>query len=688
MGHPATEHNAALQPVAGGEEGATAHTLVVPGPVALSRSEFEHPAQFLVWASFFAFANIVLFRFLSLGVPAVSSLFLATPGVVDTVYAYLCGIFTLGLAVGWGAFDLPAAWRSLAGGSLTVALVRCVLVGVVAGTTLTTVVAGGGAGTWTSFPFLSLLLSIHALLCVWASRVVARHSGVRIGELLGVVNVVPRGAVLGSTETHDKIARVAELQVGDVVRLKRGQIVPCDALVEQGIAEIDERCFSGYAEVRMRGEGQRVFAGSVVRGGEIFARVENLFADAVITNFTDVLDNVLAKNRVPERWESLAHAVVLFIAACAGIHFFRSGAEIGLVGATVGGVLAVSLCVDFLVYLPLLRGIALTRAFERGALCGTPHQLEEVGSVRVVAIDHLSTEQAVPLEIGALTVFDERLDTSRLVSTLLSVLGRTSDPFGIAAVEYLRGKVDEPLLYEVRDFMEYPGKGLSAVVGGAEFSVGTELFLIERGVQIQSSEVAEETEGHPPMYVALGDEVAARFTVLGGMRRDAAAAIDRLHRDGVRVLLMSQEPRETLDPVGKEMTLELGQITGGLSVDQYVDRLKNLGRVALAGTSATPSQVAGAASVYLAKFDEVRFTINPRAVTVFRTGLVPLAELVLLGRRLVGALRWGRWGGVALGIFSLVSAVWFSTPLVAFALALLAPLALVGGTAWLRRVGA
>jgi cation transport ATPase len=640
-----------------------------------------------VWGSFFAVTNVVLFRFLALDFPATNAVFRDDPRILETVYGWLCGVLSGALVVGWVKFDLPSAWQSLSAGSLTVATVRLGLVTTLAGGTIATVLDGGSPGLVSGFPFLSLVLSIHALLCVWASRVVATHSGVHLRELLGVVNIVPRGTVLGSTETHDKIARVAELQCGDLMRLKRGQIVPCDAFVEQGIAEVEERCYSGFAELRMRGEGQRLFAGSVVRAGEVLARVENVFADSVITNFTSVLDDVLAKNRVPERWESLAHAVVLFLAACAGIHFFRSGVDGETLAGAVGGVLSVALFVDFLAYLPLLRGVALTRAFERGVLCGTPRQLDDCGRIRSLVIDHVSAGHSPRLEIGDLTIFDERLDSNQLVSALLSVLGRTDKPFGVAAVEYLRGRVDEPVLHDIRDFTEYPERGISALVGGAEFSIGSELFLIDRGVQIQSSEVEDAIDGHPPVYVAIGDEVAARFTVVGGVQREASQSIDALHRLGIRALLMSQEPREVVDPIGKEMTLELGQITGGLSVGQYVDRVKTLGAVALAGSSATPANIVRAATVALSKFDEVRFNLDPRVLTVFRSGLAPLVEICTLGRRLSAVLTWGWIGGAAGALGASFAGVASGAAWVGLMLALLAPVAFVGATRWLRRVG-
>jgi len=693
MGYPAAEQNPAAPNIASPGE-TSASTLsggALPGSfVSTPKAPFEHPAQLIVWGSFFAFTNILLFRFFTVGVPVAREYFAPVAAQVDGVYGWLAAILSALLVLGWAALDLPPAWRSLTAGSLTLPLMRFfAVVGAAVGTGVL-FFAGEGAlaasSVWTSFPAFSLVLSLHAVLCVWASRVVAARTGVRFGDRIGLVNVIPRHAPAGTTELHDKMTRLGDLQCGDLLRLKKGSIVPCDAIVEAGMAEVDERRFTGLAELRFKGEGQRVWAGSEIRAGEIFARVENLFPDSVISSFTEYLDKVIARNRVPERWESVAHAVVLFAAACGAIYFFRDGASLDVVGGVFAGILTASLCVDFVAYLPLLRGVALTRFFERGALCGEPAHLDTLGGVKSLVLDYSPATHSERFQISNFTVFDERLDGSQLVSALLSILGRSTDPFGVAAVEFLRGRIEEPLLHEVRDFVDYPGKGICAVVSGAEFSVGNELFLIERGVQIQASEVDDDGGGES-VYVALGEEVAARFSVTGSARDESAMAIDRLHRLGVRTLMMSQEPREVVDVVGKEMTLELANITGGLSVDQYGDRLRNVAPAALACASGIPPAIARESAALFVQFDEVRFNVDPKAVTVFRGGIAPLGEFLEIAKRTAVLLRSGRLGGVLLGLAAVSLGLLAATPVWGVCLAFLAPIFLTGGVRVLRRIG-
>jgi len=655
-----------------------------------SVSSISAPALALIWLSVFALTNVTLFNLITRFTPGVAESFVGHAALAQ-VDGALALVMAALLVVGWAWFDIPAAWRSLTAGAVTMRLVRflAVLAGAIGACSVASLSLGGAErALWAAqiFPLMSLVLAVHAYLCAWASRVVARSTGIRIEDRVGLINVVPCHGPVGTTEVHDKMVRLAELQCGDLIRLKRGHVAPCDVIVESGLAEVGEQRFSGFSELRFKGEGQRLFAGSEIRSGEVLARVENVFNDSIITNFTEVLDGVVRRNLVPERWESIAHAIVLFVAACAGIFFYRDGADAATVAGVVGATLTASLWIDLLVYLPLLRGVAITRGFERGILCGEPHHLDRVGEIKSFVLDHAPGHTIDRSMIADFTVFDERLDAAQLISALLSILGRSNDPFGLAAVGFLRGRVDEPMLFEVRDFIEYEGKGLSAVVAGAEFSIGSEMFLIERGVQLQISEVDEGGEGEL-VYVALGDEVAARFTVHGALRHESPEAFDLLHRFGVRAMLMTQAPREVADVVGKEMNLELAQITGGLSVEQYVDRLTNVAPAALVCTPGTPVEAARAAAVRLMNFDEVRFHLDPKAVTIFRSGIAPLVEAYDLGRRLVRALALGRWGGMALAAVTLAVALYTRNPLVGVVLALIAPLYFAAAVGYLRRAG-
>ena len=670
----------------GSSGGTSAHRLAPSAALGLP-SKFR--VETVVWLSFFALANVLCFHFFAHHIPPISRNFSANPGAIAMVEGGLQGIFALVLVAAWAWFDLPAGWRSLRSGSLTLPILRFLAILAAASGAFSSAWVGLGGQSpglvsFGLFPLASLVLAGHALLCNWGSLTVARRTGVRYEDRIGLINLVPHGGSTGLTEVHDKMVRLAELQSGDMVRLKPGFTVPCDAIVEQGIAEVEEVKLSGFATLRFKGEGQRVYAGSVVRSGELLVRVESTFGDSVLSNFTEVLDGVIRRNLVPERWETPLHALVLFLGASAVIYFFRAGASGALVGGTVAGVLATSLWLDLLAYLPLLRGVSITRGFERGILCGEPHQLETLGQVRSLVVDHAPGHRADILRVADFTIVDERLDSVQLTCALLSILGRSNDGFGGAAAEFLRGRVTEPVLYEVRDFFDYPGKGISAVVAGAEFSIGDELFLLERGVQIQVSEVEEGIDGEL-VYVALGEEIAARFTVHRAARLESPQAMDKLHRLGVRPLLMSQAPCEVADLAGKELSLELGQITGGLSLDQYVDRLRNVSPAALACTPETPSEVSRAATVRLMGFDEVRFNLDPKAITVFRPGLTPLVEAYELGQRLVRTLRVGRGGGVCFALATAAFGVITGNPLLGFSLALLAPLYLVGAVAFIRR---
>lgn len=699
MGNPAAEQrsshspNAASSSVAAGLSVESQPLEDRAGGVASltvrATSSISAPAETLIWLSAFALVNLTLFHLLSRFTPGLAESFAERGAALAQIEGGLACLLGTILLVGWAWFDLPPAWRSLAGVGLTMRLVRfaAVLAGAIGALFLALQGLSGAAVSFEAsilFPLMSLLLAVHAFLCAWASRLVARHTGAQIEDKHGLINVVPRHGPVGATEVHDTMVRLSELQCGDLIRLKRGCVAPCDVVVESGIAEVDEQRFSGFRELRFKGEGQRIFAGSAIRSGEVLARVENVLADSVITNFIEVLDGVVRRNLVPERWESIGHAVVLFIAACAGIFFYRDGAGAVAVAGVVTATLTVSLWVDLLVYLPLLRGVAMSRGFERGILCGDPQHLDRIGGIKSFVVDHSPNHTIDRAMIADFTVFDERLDAAQLVSALLSILGRSNDAFGIAAVEFLRSRLDEPILHDVRDFVEYSGKGISAVVAGAEFSIGSEMFLIERGVQIQISEVDDGGDGEL-MYVALGDEVAARFTVQGALRYESPAALDRLHRCGVRAMLMTQAPREVADIAGKEMTLELAQITGGLSAEQYVDRINNVAPAALVCTPGTPPEAARAAAVRLMNFDEVRFHLDPKAVTVFRSGIAPLIETYELGRRLVRALWLGRWGGGALVVLTLAVGLITRNPVYGVVLALIAPLYFSLAVRYLRR---
>jgi hypothetical protein len=119
--------------------------------------------------------------------------------------------------------------------------------------------------------------------------------------------------------------------------------------------------------------------------------------------------------------------------------------------------------------------------------------------------------------VKELNLMDDRISEHSLCSCIASIVGRAEDPALATIGDYCQRVVGNVATERVVDLHEYEGRGICGTVKGIEFSIGSEDFLVDRGILIQPTESAvEEGSDDRIVLVAIGDDLIARFWVAFG----------------------------------------------------------------------------------------------------------------------------------------------------------------------------
>src|SRR5207253_2751155 len=127
-----------------------------------------------------------------------------------------------------------------------------------------------------------------------------------------------------------------------------------------------------------------------------------------------------------------------------------------------------------------------------------------------------------------------------------------------------------------------PGKGVRGTVDGKRVVVGTLGFLKESGVHLQlmhSEAHKHRQEGRSVVYVGIGKECAGVIATADEVRPTAAEAVSRLKAQGVRLVLLTGDDKQTADAVARKVGIE-EVIADTLPAEKFavVKKLKNEGR--------------------------------------------------------------------------------------------------------------
>ena len=337
----------------------------------------------------------------------------------------------------------------------------------------------------------------------------------RIWEAAGArTSLVPAFGVAGSKS-------IAE---GESFSLSSGVVVPTDGRIRAGSCAVLERYLSTDVHYRVKDESEVVFAGSYVLGGsaDVVALTGSYdsclrrLEAAVLPGIRWVEESLRRDN---ERYVfQIAHLLIFISVSCAIFWDDKSEDPVTVLVAS-GTVLLCSLFVQLGESLYALRSRLVRTWAQRGFLINSAKAWAELFSVREIACDPSTISSQTACHVRELELLDDRIGERSLCACIASILGRAEDRALSIVGDYCQqvvGAIDPDRIVDLR---EYDGHGISGSVKGVEFSIGTEEFLVQRGILIQPTESAVEAgSGDRVVLVAIGDDLIARFWVSFGQQ--------------------------------------------------------------------------------------------------------------------------------------------------------------------------
>jgi cation transport ATPase len=423
-----------------------------------------------------------------------------------------------------------------------------------------------------------------------------------------------------------------------IIIVRAGEVVAVDGIVVHGIAEVRERRYGGSTVRKIKAVGAKIFAGSKVELGEVHVKTVCVQDESTIFEFIASLNKVIARHNEQEgtRVFRLWHAIAgIFGSLCAVLYWNDRGAELIALFDVAVAVLLVSLISRVVSIVSRLPRIAYTAWFMQGFSLLDETVLTKLAHIKTLVCEYSALLMRRSVRIRSFEVLDERVDEKTLISVLLSLFGDSDREIDRALYDHLRASIVTPLLFSVGDFNAYKGKGVIGVLQGVDFTVGTEALLLERGVQVQPSDIAPHESSVLTYYVAMKDEVVARISIELNCMAPIEDLITTANRAGIRPVIYGPEPVAAVDEFSRLAGLEKSSSYGAISEDALIGKMSSWDAPALYARPPVPEQVLETPKLSFAHFDEVLWNTQVGSVVLYGAPLKALAESVRSARRIV-----------------------------------------------------
>lgn len=382
--------------------------------------------------------------------------------------------------------------------------------------------------------------------------------------ITGLMNLAPLKAMLIKDGNPVEVD-ASEIKPGDVVLVLSGARVPCDGIVIDGEAELDESAFTGESLPVHKDFGASVICGSVNTSGSVYVEVRKVGKDTTLAGIVQFVEDAQGK-KAPI--QSLADKVAgVFVPAVMGIALVAAVIWL-LAGYSFSFALKVFTCV-LVIACPCALGLATPTAIicgtglgaQNGILIRSGEALETTKNVDVVVLDKTGTVTKGKPIVSDILALDGY--TNEDILSIAGEVEKYSDHPLAKAVAKARPSAAKA---EVEDFSYVSGRGMKASLkDGRAVICGNAAMLEEAEINHSGADeflIAKGLEGKSCILVSLDGKCIGGIALSDELKDGSKELIDKLKAMNIKTILLTGDSSGAARYVAK--TLGVDKVIGGV----------------------------------------------------------------------------------------------------------------------------
>jgi len=456
--------------------------------------------------------------------------------------------------VGWDYY--VGGWKALRSGSAnmdvlvalgsTVAFVYSVVVVVMlsVGSTL--------AGEHVYFETAALIITLIKLGKLLEVRAKGDTSEA-IRELIGLqpdtARVVRQGV--------DYDIPISDVVVGDLLLVRPGERIPVDGEVVDGLSSIDESMLTGESMPVEKAPGDVVVGATMNKSGAFHFRATRVGADTALAQVIRLVQEVQGSKAPIQRLaDQVAGIFVPIVIIVAVLTFFVwwvvVGADFSVALVRLVAVLVIACPCALGLATPTAVMVGTGRGARQGILFRSSEALQRVRRLGTVVFDKTGTLTRGEPEIRTVITLDS--DEAELLRLAGSAELMSEHPLGEAVLREAQSRSLN--LTKPSSFRAIPGRGVEAIIGGAEVLVGNQVLMSERDIDLTEFEPAKESivaGGATPLWVAIDGKADGVLGAADTLKEGSADAVQELKLEGLAVIMLTGDQNATAEAIASSI---------------------------------------------------------------------------------------------------------------------------------------
>ena len=435
-----------------------------------------------------------------------------------------------------------------------------------------------------------------------------------------------------------------DVNVNDIVIVKKGDLVPVDGVVIDGSASIEEANITGESMPVLKNKKDEVYSSTICTAGYLKIKALKVGEDTSISNIIKLVEEASnSKAPISKLVDKIAGVfvpVIISIAIATLVVSYLILKDFELSFNFAISVLVIACPCALGLATPVAIMVGTGKGAENGLLIKNAEILEKAHLVKTVVLDKTGTITEGKPRVTDFILIDKTVDVLAIAYTLEIM---SEHPLASAICDYARSKYSD--IFDCEEYYQLDGFGIKGIIDNDEYYIGNDKIFKE--YNIFDSELIHRInllskEGKTVLVVTKNKEVVGLFAIKDPIKPTSISAVKALKEKGIKVVMLTGDNIDTANTIAFEVGIE-NVIAGVLPTTKQTvikeEMAKCDGLVAMVGDGVNDALALTTADLGIAIGGGSDVALESSDIVLLRNDLLDVLNVMNLSKRVLNTIK-------------------------------------------------
>ena len=435
-----------------------------------------------------------------------------------------------------------------------------------------------------------------------------------------------------------------DVNIGDIVIVKKGDLIPVDGKVIEGSASIEEANITGESMPVLKSKKDEVYSSTVCVAGFLKIKALKVGEDTSISNIIKLVEEA-SNSKAPisklvDKIAGIFVPVIISISIVTLLVSYLILKDFELSFNFAISVLVIACPCALGLATPVAIMVGTGKGAENGLLIKNAEILEKAHLVKTVVLDKTGTITEGKPRVIDYIIIDKTVDVLAVAYTLEIM---SEHPLAFAICNFARQKYSD--IFDCDDYIQIDGFGIKGIINNDEYYIGNDKIFNEYGITdeklLQQINMLSK-EGKTVLVVTKNKEVVGLFGIKDPIKHTSISAVKALKEKGIKVVMLTGDNIETANSIASEVRID-NVIAGVLPIQKQEvikqEMAKCDGLVAMVGDGVNDALALTTADLGIAIGGGSDVAVESSDIVLLRNDLLDVLNVINLSKRVLNTIK-------------------------------------------------